>query len=117
MIEARIIELGRGPTIEGSRITVFDVLHYHQAGWYRDEIAAFFRLSSRQVQVALQYIEEHKEEVMATNAKIEARIARGNPPELQAKLDASKGAAQARREELRRKKSQEIHGEGYSGGH
>ena len=45
MIEARIIELGRGPTIEGSRITVFDVLYYHQAGWYRDEIACLFRLS------------------------------------------------------------------------
>ncbi len=27
MIEAKIIELGRGPTIEGSRITVFDILY------------------------------------------------------------------------------------------
>jgi uncharacterized protein (DUF433 family) len=108
MIEARIIELGRGPTIEGSRITVFDVLYYHQAGWYRDEIACLFRLSSRQVEAALHYIEEHRDEVMATNAKIEARIARGNPPELQAKLDASKGAAQAKLEEIRRQKAQEV---------
>lgn len=117
MIEARIIELGRGPTIEGSRITVFDVLYYHQNGWYRDEIACLFRLSSRQVEAALRYIEEHKEEVMATNAKIEARIARGNPPELQAKLDAIHGAARAKWEELRRSKGQEIQGEGHSGGH
>ena len=117
MIEARIIELGRGPTIEGSRITVFDVLYYHQAGWYRDEIADLFDLSSRQVEVALRYIEEHKEEVMATNAKIEARIARGNPPELQAKLDAIHGAARAKWEELRRSKGQEVPGEGHSGGH
>jgi uncharacterized protein (DUF433 family) len=117
MTEARIIELGRGPTIEGSRITVFDILHYHQAGWYRDEIAALLRLSSRQVEVALRYIEEHKEEVMATNAEIEARIARGNPPELQAKLDAIHSAARAKWEELRRSKGQEIQGEGHSGGH
>jgi uncharacterized protein (DUF433 family) len=117
MIEARIIELGRGPTIQGSRITVFDVLYYHQAGWHRDEIACLFRLSSRQVEVALRYIEEHKEEVMATNAEIEARIARGNPPALQAKLDASRGAALARLEELRRSKGQEVQGEGHSGGH
>jgi uncharacterized protein (DUF433 family) len=117
MIEARIIELGRGPTIEGSRITVFDVLHYHQAGWYRDEIACLFRLSSRQVEVALRYIEEHKEEVMAENAKIEARIARGNPPELQAKIDAARVRTQAMIEELRRSKGQEVRGEGHSGGH
>jgi hypothetical protein len=54
---------------------------------------------------------------MAENAKIEARIARGNPPELQAKLDAIHGAARAKWEELRRSKGQEIHGEGHSGGH
>jgi uncharacterized protein (DUF433 family) len=117
MVEARIIELGRGPTFEGSRITVFDVLYYHQTGWHRDEIACLFRLSSRQVEVALRNIEDHKEEVMATDAKIEARIARGNPPEVQAKLDAIHGAARAKRAELSRSKGQEIQGEGHSGGH
>jgi uncharacterized protein (DUF433 family) len=108
MKEARVIEVGRGPQIEGTRITVFDVLEYHKNGWHRDEIAALFDLSSQQVEAAIRYIEEHKDEVMVEYDKIMARIARGNPPELQARLDAVAGSARARLEELRRSKSGET---------
>jgi hypothetical protein len=45
-------------------------------------------LSSNQVLAALEYIEEHKEEVLADYQKILDRVARGHPPELQAKIDA-----------------------------
>lgn len=83
-----IINYGRGPEIEGTRITVYDVLHYHLGGWHPTAIAGNFRLSSAQIQAALDYVEAHKEEVMEQYRKIEERIARGNPPEVQAKLDA-----------------------------
>ena len=83
-----IIDYGRGPQIEGTRITVYDVLHYHLAGWHPTTIAGNFRLSSAQIQAALDYGEANREEVMRENQKIEERIARGNPPEVQAKLDA-----------------------------
>ena len=88
MLEAKIIDRGRGPEIAGTRITVYDILDYHKEGWHRDLIADQFDISSRQVEVAIRYIEEHRDEVMADYEKILARHARGNPPELQAKLDA-----------------------------
>ena len=50
MLEAKIIDRGRGPEIEGTRITVYDVLDYHKLGWHRDMIAATLDLSSRQVE-------------------------------------------------------------------
>jgi hypothetical protein len=53
------------------------------------------RISSEQVQAALQYIDEHKQEVMSSYQKILDRCARGNPPGLQAKLDATHAKYQA----------------------
>jgi hypothetical protein len=53
-------------------------------------------LSSDQVSVTLEYIEQHREEVLAEYAKIREREARGNPPELQAQLDATHAKYQAR---------------------
>jgi uncharacterized protein (DUF433 family) len=83
-----IINRGRGPEIEGTRITVYDILDYTEDGWHHTAIAAWLRLSSAQVLAAIRYIEEHKDEVMANYRKILERCARGNPPEIQAKLDA-----------------------------
>ena len=88
MPEAKIINRGRGPEIEGSRITVFDVLDYLQEGWPTAEIARLFHLNSSQVDAAVRYIDDHKKEVMEDYERILERCARGNPPELQAKLDA-----------------------------
>jgi uncharacterized protein (DUF433 family) len=101
MLEAKIIDRGRGPEIAGTRITVYDVLDYHKSGWHRDLIADTLSLSSQQVEVAIRYIEEHRDEVMADYEEMLARDARGNPPELQAKLDAMRGTARARLEEIR----------------
>jgi uncharacterized protein (DUF433 family) len=88
MLEAKIIKTGRGPEIAGTRITVYDVIEYDKTGWHRDRIAAILSLSSHQVKAAIQYIEEHRDEVMASYEKNMERIRQGNPPELQAKLDA-----------------------------
>ena len=54
-----------------------------------NSIALSLGLSTEQVQIALRYIEEHRDEVMTQYQKILDRCARGNPPELQAKLDAN----------------------------
>jgi uncharacterized protein (DUF433 family) len=105
MNNPRVIELGRGPTLEGTRFTVYDIVPLLQKGRNVGYIAAAYGLSHEQVETLIRYVEEHKEAVMAENAKIEDRIARGNPPEIQAKLDASRGTARrARRALLRRKK-------------
>jgi uncharacterized protein (DUF433 family) len=117
MLEAKIVDRGRGPEVAGTRITVYDVLDYHKLGWHRDMIADTLSLSSPQVEAALRYIEEHREDVMADYAEMLARDARGNPPELHAKLDAIRGTARARAQELRRMKGAGAVHEGDSRGH
>jgi uncharacterized protein (DUF433 family) len=117
MLEVKIIERGRGPEIAGTRITVYDILDYYKSGWHRDLIADQFDLSSRQVEVAIRYIEDHREEVMAAYQKILERINRGNPPELQAKLDAGHERFQAMVKEMRATKSQEARDAGHPDGH
>ena len=101
MLEATIIKTGRGPEINGTRITVYDVLEYYKAGWHRDMIASILSLSSEQVFAATRYIEEHRDEVMASYEKNMERIRRGNPPELQPKIIAAHERLQSRLRELR----------------
>jgi uncharacterized protein (DUF433 family) len=117
MLEAKIIDRGRGPEVAGTRITVYDVLDYHKHGWHRDMIAVTLQLSSQQVEVAIQYIEEHRDEVMADYEEMLARDVRGNPPELQAKLDAAHERLQARLRELREANNRGPQDAGHSGGH
>jgi len=85
--EPVIIDRGRGPEIKGTRITVYDILDYTTENWHHTAIAALFRLSSRQVLAAIDYIEHHKDEVMPVYEALLERDRRGNPPEIQAKLD------------------------------
>ena len=95
-ISSAIIDRGRGPEIAGTRITVYDIWDYARQEWHRDAIASTLRLSSAQVSAALEYIEQHKGEVLAEYDRIIAQERRGNPPELQAKLDVIHEKWQAR---------------------
>src|SRR4029453_14692064 len=96
-MSAKIINRGRGPEIEGTRITVYDVLDYVSQGWHRDRIAALFRLSSRDIQAALDYIEQHQEEVATRyQALLDRQTQYQYPPEVPAKIAASRQRAQAR---------------------
>lgn len=104
-----IIDRGRGPELAGTRITVFDIIPYLQAGHSPTYIAAVLNLATAEVEALMEYIEEHRDEVMATNAKIEARIAAGNPPEILQRLEGSPTHAliQARLAEILRKRAEE----------
>ena len=94
--EPIIVETPRGPSIRGTRITVYDILDYHTQGDHHTYIALVLGLSSWQVLGAIEYIEQHRDEVMVEYQKILARIARGNTPEAQAKADAAHAAFQAK---------------------
>ena len=74
----------------GTRVTVWDVLHYLETGWSCPDIAEILHLSDAQVAAAARYIETHKEELMAVHRQIEARKARGNPPAITATLAKSR---------------------------
>ena len=105
---AKIINRGRGPEIEGSRITVYDVMDYSQQGWHRDRIAALFRLSSQDIQAALDYITTHEDEVIQAYQEIRTRHERyPYTPEVKAKIAASRQRAKARLSTLKASDVQE----------
>ncbi|MBC8873138.1 MAG: DUF433 domain-containing protein [Planctomycetes bacterium] len=107
--EATIVNRGRGPEIAGTRITVFDVMDYLGEGWHRDRIASLFRLSSRDIQAAIDYIEQHRGEVEADYQQILERHQNYSyPPDVQAKIDKCRGTARRRMEELRKHRAQEA---------
>jgi uncharacterized protein (DUF433 family) len=76
--------------IAGTRITVWDVLHYLETGWSWPDIAETLHLSEAQVDAVARYIEEHKEALMVVHRQIEDRKARGNPPEIKTKSAQSR---------------------------
>jgi uncharacterized protein (DUF433 family) len=110
LLKPEIIDRGRGPEIAGTRITVYDVMDYLKHGWHRDRIAALFSLSSDQVQAALDYIASHEVEVSAEYQKILDRHRNYKyPPDVQAKLDACRGLAKKKLDELRAAKANGNH--------
>ncbi len=103
MREFRIIHTGNGPTIEGTRVTVYRVYDYYQDNMHPLLIAGKLRLSTPEVKVAIAYIDAHRAEVEAEYAKIVERCQRGNPPEIRAMLLKSR----SRFKELTRQRRQE----------
>jgi uncharacterized protein (DUF433 family) len=80
--------------IEGTRISVWDVLHYLEAKWSHSEIAAALNVTEAQVAEAAIYIEDHRDDVLRVHHEIEARKSRGNPPEIRAKAAKSRNKLQ-----------------------
>jgi hypothetical protein len=68
-------------------------------------------LGTAEVEALFRYIDEHKDEVMAVHAEIEARIARGNSPEVQEKLKGSHAKLEALRAELERRRAAQEAGD------
>ena len=104
--DAVIINRGRGPEIAGTRITVYDILDYTTKDWEQSAIADLFRLSLEQVAAAVDYIEAHEDELMPKYQEMLARDAAGNPPEIQAKLDAIREKMRPVWAELKRKREE-----------
>ena len=102
-----IVDRGGTPRLANSRINVYDVVHYLEHGRSVNYIALVLNITLVETQALIQYIEEHKEAVMAVHRQIEERIAKGNPPEVEAKLRASHAKLLALRAELESKRIQE----------
>lgn len=106
--ESKIIDRGRGPEIAGTRITVYSVMDYYTNGWHRDQIAMQLRLSSRDIQAAIDYIEAHKEEVQAEYQKILDRHRNYKYPDwVQKIVDECRGKADHRLKEIRECRAKE----------
>lgn len=103
--------------IEGTRITVWDVLHYLEHGRSVGEIRRWLPITEEQVAAATEYINENREYVMEVHRQIEERNARGNPPEIEAKLAETRRRMQQWLAERQPTRQQEHEGAGHSGGH
>ena len=70
----RIIDRGRGPEIEGTRVTVYRIMDFICEGSPTDGICQELDLTADQVRVGLEYIEAHRSEVEAEYEKILDRV-------------------------------------------
>jgi uncharacterized protein (DUF433 family) len=75
----RIIDRGRGPEVEGTRVTVYLVMDYVRAGDPPARIAAELELSEEQVQQAIEYINAHRDEIEPAYEAILQRVGQPNP--------------------------------------
>ena len=111
----KIHDRGRGPEIEGTRITVYDVMDYYVDGWDATRIALHLGLGTPDIQAAIEYIDAHREEVDVDYRKIVERCERGNPPEVQAIIESSRPFVEARKAEilqLARERKKNSNGDG-----
>lgn len=74
--EALIVETPRGPSLAGTRITVYSVMDLIKAGWSNRLIAHTMELTLEQVDAIFAYVETHRDEVEAAYARILEREAR-----------------------------------------
>lgn len=102
--------------ISGTRITVWDVLHYLEHDWTITEIAEALQISAEQVQAAQQYIAENRDEVMAIHRQIEERNARGNPPAIESRRNETRKRVQEWRKKHRTEQESHANGTRPSGG-
>lgn len=58
-----IIETGRGPSISGKRITLYDVMDYLKDDWHPKHIARWLQLTPEEIAGAMAYLKEHEAEM------------------------------------------------------
>ena len=63
--QTTVIRTGRGLTIAGTRITLYDILDYLTANWPPELIRDWFSLTDEQISDVMDYIETHRTEVEA----------------------------------------------------
>lgn len=76
--KVQIIDLGRGPQIEGHRLTVMDIFYYLHRGYDFDFIhQAIPSLTHEQFDAVVAYVNEHHEELVEKDRQIDEFHQRG----------------------------------------
>jgi hypothetical protein len=74
----RIVDYGRGPQIEDSRLTVMDVFYYLHRDCDWDFIRrALPRLNRDEFDAVVAYVDEHRDELIEKDRRVEERNQRG----------------------------------------
>ena len=71
----KIIETDSAPMISESRVSVYDVMEAHDEGYSVREIRDIYNLSFYQVEVALEYIKAHRNELEPKLKAIQIKLA------------------------------------------
>jgi uncharacterized protein (DUF433 family) len=58
-----VVRTQRGLTIRGTRLTLYCIMDYVQAGWPAERIRDWLRLNEEQIAGAMAYINSHREQV------------------------------------------------------
>src|ERR1700746_1700325 len=119
----RIVDLGRGPQIEGHRLTVMDVFYYLHRGHDFDYIhRAMPSLTREHFDVVVQYVNEHYVELAEKDRRVDERIKQGMADQkargLRLDIDPStpvEERAARLKEKLRRRLDQEAERNGGQG--
>lgn len=69
-LEPAVTRTERGLVLAGTRLTLYQIIDYLEAGWPHEEIRALHGLTERQFAVLLEYIEDHREAAMAEYAAV-----------------------------------------------
>ena len=80
----RIINRGRGPEVEGTRVTVYRIMDFVREDSPADRIANELHLTAEQVRVALDYIAVHRSDVEAEYDQILQRVQQHSTPQVEA---------------------------------
>jgi uncharacterized protein (DUF433 family) len=68
----RIVDVGRGPQLEGHRLTVMDVFYYLHRGYEFDVIHGVMpSLTREQFDAIIAYINEHHDELVEKDRRVE----------------------------------------------
>jgi uncharacterized protein (DUF433 family) len=93
MMQGPIHDRGRGPEIEGTRITVYNLLpHFLDAETTEASICDRYDLTPEQVGAARAYVLRQPDVVLERYMMIEARMASGNPPEVLERAEKARAA-------------------------
>jgi hypothetical protein len=93
------------------RINCHHVYDYLKHDRPHTEIALALQIYPEEVLALIHYIVEHEEEVEATWQAFEAKAAKGNPPEVEAKLVETRARMKAWLEDRQRQRAEENAGE------
>jgi uncharacterized protein (DUF433 family) len=105
----RIINRGRGPEIEGTRITVYRIMDFVRDDCSVATIADELDLSEAQVQAALDYITANRSAVEREYDHLLQRLQQANPSHIQAGRAQSLEELKRRVEARRRKDIDHAH--------
>jgi uncharacterized protein (DUF433 family) len=76
--KVHIVDLGRGPQIQGHRLTVMDIYYYLHRGYEFEFIhRAMPSLSREQFDAVVEYVKEHREELAEEDRRVEEFHQRG----------------------------------------